>query len=623
MFHELKTIRKARVPFISATPVADDLRKILASIEGLPETPYEGGIFWILISASKKSPPGAPIIKFHTKVYHPNIDHRTGYLCADYEQKWTPAKVPASLRGHFAESTALWSERTSPDMWSLLALLIAICGLLASPNVNDPLIPEIAQKYVEDPESYFEVAKMWTKKYADASKKPDENTLLFPDDPSESVTALPCSKMTIASADSEVQHSPSSIQQYMRSKYDEQFSVIWSLPSTKSQSLSMSTTLTREFSVSSEVKDSDSRSTGVDFDEHRLSTILGSFLLRDAVQGNLRQRTGECLSRIEQWRMTRELRIAFTKELHRTSFYSKGKSQSGLLKISSIRTLVGDLAERLLESSQTVAESQYFDTLIKTFGHTMRNGTLSGFTDPYYSHQARYKYGEEDFESSPPPTPSRQRRQSISTPIKTPPKPKAMEADARVHRIPPGYSLKNWDPSEEPILLLGSVFDANSLGKWIYDWTVYRHGVGVDSPIPDIASEMWLLLIQLVEKVKRAEAAMPRIRKEENREMVDDFIESGERLTDKLKKLLKACETPMLKAGKKKAEKTVELGKNSGFAFVETLFGREKKLDSTKKIMSSIRLWNLRFDANVEEILERLETSDVGGEQPQSLRKVG
>lgn len=155
MFHELKTIRKARVPFISATPVADDLGKILASIEGPPETPYEGGIFWILISASKKSPPGDPIIKFHTKVYHPNIDHRTGRLCADYEQKWTPAKVPASLRGHFAESTALWSERTSPDMWSLLALLIAICGLLASPNVNDPLIPEIAQKYVEDPESYL------------------------------------------------------------------------------------------------------------------------------------------------------------------------------------------------------------------------------------------------------------------------------------------------------------------------------------------------------------------------------------------------------------------------------------------------------------------------------------
>ena len=34
-----------------------------------------------------------------------------------------------------------------------------------------------------------------------------------------------------------------------------------------------------------------------------------------------------------------------------------------------------------------------------------------------------------------------------------------------------GYSLRNWDPAEKPLLLVGSVFDANLLGKWIYDWT--------------------------------------------------------------------------------------------------------------------------------------------------------
>jgi hypothetical protein len=56
-------------------------------------------------------------------------------------------------------------------------------------------------------------------------------------------------------------------------------------------------------------------------------------------------------------------------------------------------------------------------------------------------------------ESKPPPNPL----------------PKATEADARKYGIPPGYSLKNWDPTEEPIMLLGSVFDANSLGKWIYN----------------------------------------------------------------------------------------------------------------------------------------------------------
>jgi len=152
-------------------------------------------------------------------------------------------------------------------------------------------------------------------------------------------------------------------------------------------------------------------------------------------------------------------------------------------------------------------------------------------------------------------------------------------------------------------MLLGSVFDANSLGKWIYDWTVYHHGPA--TPISDMAGELWLLLIQLAGKVKRAEECIPRIRSEENREMVEDFIESGDRLTDKLKKLLKACETPMLKAGKRHGKEQAQLGKNAGIEFVDSIFGRDRQLENTEKFMASIRLWNLRFDANCEDILRR------------------
>jgi len=52
-------------------------------------------------------------------------------------------------------------------------------------------------------------------------------------------------------------------------------------------------------------------------------------------------------------------------------------------------------------------------------------------------------------------------------------------------------------------MLLGSVFDSNSLGKWIYDWTVYHHGPA--TLIADMAGEMWLLLIKLAGKINRAE----------------------------------------------------------------------------------------------------------------------
>ena len=150
-------------------------------------------------------------------------------------------------------------------------------------------------------------------------------------------------------------------------------------------------------------------------------------------------------------------------------------------------------------------------------------------------------------------------------------------------------------------MLLGSVFDANSLGKWIYDWTVYHHGPA--TPISEMAGDMWLLLIKLGGKIKRAEEAVPKIRTKDNQEMVEEFIEAGDRLTDKLRKLLKACEQPMLRSSKTRKES--QLGKNAGVEFVETLFGRERELEKTERFMASVRLWNLRFDTNCEEILRK------------------
>ena len=217
------------------------------------------------------------------------------------------------------------------------------------------------------------------------------------------------------------------------------------------------------------------------------------------------------------------------------------------------------------------------------------------------SHAPRTHARHTSINGNTPPARPQTTRPSIAQQKKaTVPPPKATEADAKKHKIPPGYSLKNWDPTEEPIMLLGSVFDSNSLGKWIYDWTVYYHGPG--TPIADMAGELWLLLIQLSGKVKRSEEVVPNVRLQENKEMLEDFIESGERLMDKLRALLKRCEQPMLRATKRKS---TELGKNSGVEFVETMFGRERELEKTERFMQSVRLWNLRFDANCEDILRR------------------
>lgn len=207
---------------------------------------------------------------------------------------------------------------------------------------------------------------------------------------------------------------------------------------------------------------------------------------------------------------------------------------------------------------------------------------------------------------------SRARRQSTST--RTPPKPKpsttsksprkATEEDAIRAGLSPGYSIKNWDPTEAPILLLGSVFDANSLGKWVYDWTVFHHGAA--TPMADVAGELWLLLIKLAGKVKRAKECLRRIQHPDAREIVRDFLESGERLTARFKKVLKSCELFMWKAAKRESGRgNVSMGRNAGCEFVESIFGRDRELENIEKLMNSIRLWSMRFDANCEDILRR------------------
>ncbi|KAJ5909140.1 hypothetical protein N7495_001822 [Penicillium taxi] len=207
---------------------------------------------------------------------------------------------------------------------------------------------------------------------------------------------------------------------------------------------------------------------------------------------------------------------------------------------------------------------------------------------------------------------TRARRQSTST--RTPSKPKpapaskppptATEEDAERAGIPPGYSIKNWDPTEAPIILLGSVFDANSLGKWIYDWTVFHHGAS--TPMADVAGDLWLLLIKLAGKVKRADECLPRIHNIDAQEVVEDFLESGDRLWSRFKKLLKGCELYMWKAAKREGGKgPVSMGRNAGCEFVDSIFGRDRELENTERLMNSVRLWNMRFDANCEEILRR------------------
>lgn len=123
----------------------------------------------------------------------------------------------------------------------------------------------------------------------------------------------------------------------------------------------------------------------------------------------------------------------------------------------------------------------------------------------------------------------------------------------------------------------------------------------------EIAGDLWLLLIQLAGKIKRAEEGLPRVRREEDREMIEDFLDSGERLWRRFNKLLKVCESYMLEAAKRESGsgKPLQMGKRSGCEFVDSIFGRDRELEWTEKLMTGIRLWSMRFDANCEDVFRR------------------
>ena len=110
--------------------------------------------------------------------------------------------------------------------------------------------------------------------------------------------------------------------------------------------------------------------------------------------------------------------------------------------------------------------------------------------------------------------------------------------------IPPGYSIKNWDREEVPILLLGSVFDANSLGRWVFDWTVYRWCDG-GAPIPQMAGELWLLWIKLAANIRLAKCKSGCRGSSDDGDIRQHFIVGGAKLWRRLERLVKTCEGSM------------------------------------------------------------------------------
>ncbi|KAG6958373.1 hypothetical protein JG687_00009429 [Phytophthora cactorum] len=110
-------------PFgVSAWPKDDQIDRLEAQILGPDVSPYEKGVFQLEIEIPERYPFEPPKVRFVTPIYHPNIDD-AGRICLD--------TLKMQPKGSWLPSV------------NISTLLTTIRLLMAEPNADDGLMPEI------------------------------------------------------------------------------------------------------------------------------------------------------------------------------------------------------------------------------------------------------------------------------------------------------------------------------------------------------------------------------------------------------------------------------------------------------------------------------------------------
>ncbi|MCO5564258.1 hypothetical protein L7F22_017916 [Adiantum nelumboides] len=167
---ETQRLLSEPAPGISASPSEENLRYFNVMILGPSQSAYEGGVFKLELFLPEEYPMSAPkasnavffyytfwivesnvaasahhpiLVRFLTKIYHPNID-KLGRICLDIlKDKWSPAL-------------------------QIRTVLLSIQALLSAPNPDDPLSENIAKHWKTNEAEAVETAKEWTRLYASA-----------------------------------------------------------------------------------------------------------------------------------------------------------------------------------------------------------------------------------------------------------------------------------------------------------------------------------------------------------------------------------------------------------------------------------------------------------------------
>ncbi|KAK2147842.1 hypothetical protein LSH36_532g06042 [Paralvinella palmiformis] len=138
---ELKTLRSDPPEGIQAAPLDGQCCHWQASITGPQGSPYEGGLFFLYLQIPHSYPMRPPVVRFITKIFHPNISCHGDVGLDSIHHNWSLALTISKV-------------------------LISIQSLLTDPFCYVCMAPEIGRLYQHNHKEFDRIAKLWTWKYA-------------------------------------------------------------------------------------------------------------------------------------------------------------------------------------------------------------------------------------------------------------------------------------------------------------------------------------------------------------------------------------------------------------------------------------------------------------------------
>eukprot|EP01107_Rhizomastix_libera_P006329 TRINITY_DN2043_c0_g1_i3.p1 TRINITY_DN2043_c0_g1~~TRINITY_DN2043_c0_g1_i3.p1 ORF type:complete len:151 (+),score=30.87 TRINITY_DN2043_c0_g1_i3:48-500(+) len=129
LMRDFKRLQTDPAQGISGAPDENNLLQWNCVIFGPDETPWEGGTFKLTMTFNEEYPNKPPMVKFISKMFHPNV-YGDGRICLDILQnQWSP-------------------------IYDITAILTSIQSLLSDPNPNSPANSEAAKLFSENKSEY-------------------------------------------------------------------------------------------------------------------------------------------------------------------------------------------------------------------------------------------------------------------------------------------------------------------------------------------------------------------------------------------------------------------------------------------------------------------------------------